>query len=237
MLAETDLKESFMRKIIVGDIHGCNRELRALLEKVCPGEEGRLILLGDLFDRGPDSWEVFRTVQELAEQFGEQFTLLRGNHEDYLLQEKLGWLQRRVWEKVGRGATVKSFEAHGEKMEDAAPWLREHCRLFYRDEEIQCVHAGLLVTPIEVNDRQTLVHDHEIVLRNIYRERLTVVGHIALKAPAWFAGDKETVEELPYGEKMLLPDKGVICIDTGCGKGGKLSAMVVEDGEYTVISY
>ena len=35
-----------MRSIIIGDIHGCDRELCALLEKVQPGKEDRIILLG-----------------------------------------------------------------------------------------------------------------------------------------------------------------------------------------------
>ena len=225
-----------MRKIIIGDIHGCDRELRALLEKVRLGGDDILILLGDLFDRGPESWEVFQTVRGLAEHFGERFTLLRGNHEDYLLQEKMSWLQQRVWKRVGKGSTESSFASHGERMEDAAPWLREHCKLFYRDEEIQCVHAGLMVTPIEVNDTNTLVHDHGITLRNIYRERLTVVGHIALKKPVYFAGDRETTLELPYDEWQTLPDRGVICIDTGCGKGGVLTAMILQDGRYSLVS-
>ena len=225
-----------MRKIIIGDIHGCDRELRTLLEKVQPGENDRLILLGDLFDRGPESFEVFRTVQSLAEQFGSRFTLLRGNHEDYLLQEKLTRFQQRIWDRVGRGTTVSSFRAHGGSMEDAAPWLRENCRLFYRDEEIQCVHAGLLVEPIEVNDTQTLIHDHDIVLRNCYTGRLTVVGHIALEKPAWFAGDGETAEELAYGEWRGLPERGILCIDTGCGKGGTLTAMIAENGRYCLES-
>ena len=223
-----------MRTIIIGDIHGCDRELRALLDKAQPGEEDRLVLLGDLFDRGPESREVFGTVRELAARFGERFTLLRGNHEDYLLQEKLTLRQKWIWDQVGRGATVASFKAHGERMEDAAPWLRANCRLFWRDEEtgLQCVHAGLMVDPIEANDTQTLIHDHGIAQRNVYAGPLTVVGHIALKAPTWFAGDGETTEELPYGEWRELPEKGVICIDTGSGKGGFLTAMIVQDGRY-----
>ena len=40
-----------MRSIIIGDIHGCDRELCALLEKAQPGKEDRIILLGDLFAR------------------------------------------------------------------------------------------------------------------------------------------------------------------------------------------
>ena len=220
-----------MRTIIIGDIHGCAAEFSALLDKVSPGAADRLILLGDLFDRGPDSREVFRMVQALAEQFGDRFTLLRGNHEDYLLQEKLTVLQRLIWEKVGRKATVDSFRKAGERMEDAAPWLREHCRMFFREDGIQCVHAGLMVDPIEVNDTQTMIHDHGIVLQNRYTGPLTIVGHIALEAPTWFAGDGETAEELAYIEWNPLPTRGTICIDTGCGKGGRLTAMVIEDGE------
>ena len=224
-----------MRKVIIGDIHGCAGELQTLLEKVRIEDGDRLILLGDLFDRGPDSWEVFGIVQALERALGERFTLLRGNHEDLLLQEKLTLAQRLIWERVGRGTTVASFKAHGARMEDAAPWLKEHCKLFYRDEEIQCVHAGLKVDPIEVNDMYTLVHDHGIVLENRYAGPLTVVGHIALEAPTWFGGDGESVEEIAYGEERELPEKGVICIDTGSGKGGWLSAMVVENGKYRLI--
>ena len=224
-----------MKSIIIGDIHGCNKELCALLDKVKPEKEDQIILLGDLFDRGPESWEVFHTVKSLARTYGEKFVLLRGNHEDYLLRDKLTLMQRRIWDKVGKGTTVASFQAHGEKMEDAAPWIREHCRMFYKGEGFQCVHAGLLVDPIEVNDTETMIHDHGITLRNCYKGPLTIVGHIALENPTWFAGDEVTTEVLPYGEWRELPEKGTVCIDTGCGKGGRLTAMLVEDGKYQLI--
>lgn len=224
-----------MRNIVIGDIHGCNKELCALLDKVKPEKEDRVILLGDLFDRGKESWEVFHTVKSLQRTYGERFVLLRGNHEDYLLREKLTLMQRRIWDKVGKGTTVASFQAHGEKMEDAAPWIRERCRMYYKGEGFQCVHAGLLVDPIEVNDTETMIHDHGIALRNCYKGPLTIVGHIALGDPMWFKGDEETTEILPYGEWEELPEKGTICIDTGCGKGGKLTAMVIEDGKYQLI--
>ena len=106
--------------------------------------------------------------------------------------------------------------------------------MFYRDETIQCVHAGLLLEPIEVNDNETLIHDHGIVMRNVYHGRLTIVGHIGIEKPMWFAGDGETVEELEYEKEMPLPEKGIICIDTGCGKGGRLSGMVIEDSNFSI---
>lgn len=44
------------RTIVVGDIHGCMAELMALLEEVSFGPEDLLVAVGDLVDRGPDSW-------------------------------------------------------------------------------------------------------------------------------------------------------------------------------------
>lgn len=221
-----------MRNIIIGDIHGCAKEFSELLDKVQPGPADRLILLGDLFDRGPCSWEVFEKVRRLEKAFGERFVLLRGNHEDYLLREKLTLKERLIWEKVGRGTTVLSFAQHEAKIKDAAPWLMEHCRNYWKGDGFQCVHAGLMVDPLEANDLHTMIHDHGVVFRNIYNGPLTITGHVALERPTWFAGDGETTKELAYGEWKPLPETGVICIDTGCGKGGRLSAMVIEGAQY-----
>ena len=193
-----------MRTIIIGDIHGCSGALRALLEMIKPDEKvDRLILLGDLFDRGPDSWGVFQMVKELAVKFGDRFVLLRGNHDDYLLTRMPSMALLRMWERVGRGT---------------------------------CVHAGLRFEPIESNDPYTLIHDHGVAMSNRYAGPLTIVGHIALERPVWFPGEKKLVKEIPEGTWYELPPRGVICIDTGCGKGGRLTGMVVEDGKFVLES-
>lgn len=221
-----------MRTIIIGDIHGCNEKFLALLDRVQPSVEDRLILLGDLFDRGPESWEVFQTVRKLDETLRERLVLLRGNHEDYLLAENLTFSQKLMWDRVGRRATIKSFKQHSEQMEDARPFLQAKCQLFWRDESIQAVHAGVKVAPVEDNDLYTLIHDHDVVLQNKYCGPVTVVGHIAIDFPTWFKGDAETKELLPPGELLTLPKQGIICIDTGCGKGGRLTGMIIEGEQF-----
>lgn len=226
-----------MRTIVIGDIHGCSYALDALLAKIKPDTgTDRLIFLGDLFDRGPDSFGVLQRVKKLADNFGERFFLLLGNHEDYLLQPQLTHRQQMIWEMVGRQATVNSFEKAGARMEDAIPWFREHVRLYWRTDAFQCVHAGLMLDPPEVNDLDTLVHNHETVLMNRYRGRLTITGHIALEHTSWFAGDEETVKELEDDTVMDLPETGVICIDTGCGKGGRLTAMIINGRRFLLKS-
>ncbi|MBN2560999.1 MAG: metallophosphoesterase [Phycisphaerae bacterium] len=46
------------RKIIIGDIHGCYDELRDLLDVISPTRDDKIIAIGDLVDRGPDSEKV-----------------------------------------------------------------------------------------------------------------------------------------------------------------------------------
>ena len=53
-------------------------------------------------------------------------------------------------------------------------------------------------------------------------------------------GDKcqtpENVVELSEGEWNNLPDCGTICIDAGCGKGGRLVGMMIEGERYILHS-
>jgi serine/threonine protein phosphatase 1 len=69
------------RDFVVGDIHGCFDQLRAVLEAAgfLP-ECDRLFSVGDLIDRGPQSTE---TLQWLARPW---FHAILGNHEDMALQ-------------------------------------------------------------------------------------------------------------------------------------------------------
>ena len=57
-----------MRTIIVGDIHGCYKELKQLLKDASFNSENDYIVsLGDLMDRGNESYDVLRFFQELKE--------------------------------------------------------------------------------------------------------------------------------------------------------------------------
>jgi len=82
---------------VIGDIHGCYRELTELLDRlgysVDPGrgrissvpESRRLIFLGDFTDRGPEPVKVLRLAMDAVET-GFAFSV-RGNHEEKILQK------------------------------------------------------------------------------------------------------------------------------------------------------
>ena len=71
------------RTFVVGDVHGCFRELMLLLEKIQYNEnQDRLIFAGDLVDRGPDSAKVVRWVREASVRTNNLTTCVLGNHDD-----------------------------------------------------------------------------------------------------------------------------------------------------------
>ncbi len=68
------------RILVIGDVHGCVEELETLIEAFSPGENDRIIAVGDLINRGPDS----RATLELARE--RKIVSVLGNHEQRLLQ-------------------------------------------------------------------------------------------------------------------------------------------------------
>ena len=80
-----------MRNIIIGDVHGCLFELKALLERCNLRRTDKLFFIGDLIDKGPDSVGVVKFVYKLSISYNVR--LILGNHEEkflrYLRNKKL----------------------------------------------------------------------------------------------------------------------------------------------------
>ena len=72
-----------MKYYVASDVHGFHKELCLALEEkgfFADHEPHKLILLGDLFDRGQDAGKTQDFVLELMER--DEVILIRGNHED-----------------------------------------------------------------------------------------------------------------------------------------------------------
>src|SRR5436309_371402 len=74
-----------MNTYVVGDVHGRANQLKALISNLDYDPlSDRIILLGDLIDRGEDSPGVVNYALELQAE-SPNFVCLRGNHEQMLL--------------------------------------------------------------------------------------------------------------------------------------------------------
>jgi serine/threonine protein phosphatase 1 len=75
-----------LKRYVIGDIHGCLKTFRSLIEnRIRPSKSDQIYLLGDYIDRGPDSSGVLDYIIDLQAQ-GYQIFPLRGNHEQDLIE-------------------------------------------------------------------------------------------------------------------------------------------------------
>ncbi len=225
------------RRLFLGDVHGCLEELEALLERVAfdPSKD-RLLPVGDLVNRGPDSLGALRLLRSLEAE-----TVL-GNHDLHFL--------KRV--RTGKPAkpldTLEELLA-AEDLEDLAGWLssqpllRDHGDLFQ-------VHAGLSPAwqdpqaALGVNSNKpepaVLPSDRSFAVS----ARLCLQGGQLVKSPehpgaaAWdsfydphrFGGRRVVFGH--WAERGLVRHAGVRGLDTGCVWGGALTIWIAEEDRF-----
>lgn len=86
------------RTLVVGDVHGCSRELAKLIKKASPT---RIIAVGDLFTRGPDPRGVWKLIgrHEIESVLGNtDLKVIKAWRQNRQLPRaaKL-WLENRPW--------------------------------------------------------------------------------------------------------------------------------------------
>lgn len=73
----------------IGDVHGHARHLEVILGHagtlLATGKVARVVFLGDLIDRGPDSASCLRLAAEFRDRHPESVDILAGNHESLML--------------------------------------------------------------------------------------------------------------------------------------------------------
>ena len=131
---------------VVGDVHGHLGTLRALMHRLNLAENDRVVLLGDMIDRGPDSAGVIEYIREHP-----QIHAIKGNHEQMAIQslQATNIELNKVWMAKGGASTWGSYivaakgDLHRAKLtfaEDCA-WLADlPSHLVLNDWRL--VHAG-----------------------------------------------------------------------------------------------
>ncbi|WP_270181653.1 bis(5'-nucleosyl)-tetraphosphatase PrpE [Alkalihalobacillus sp. CinArs1] len=216
---------------IIGDIHGCYDEFVSLTHQLgyewnnetpIHPENRKLVFLGDLTDRGPQSLNVIEVVTKLVENQNAYYC--PGNHCNKLYRYMIG---RNVQQKHGLETTVEELSqlssARREDIIDKFTTLYEESPLYLTldNGSLIVAHAGLpekyigqsgkkVKTFVLYGDVTGETHANGMPVRRDWAATykaspLIVYGHTPVEEPRWI---NRTVN-----------------IDTGCVFGGKLTAL------------
>src|SRR5258708_24594444 len=212
---------SAMRTIIIGDVHGCLDELVRLV-RTCGGvRDSRLVLVGDMVAKGPDSLGVLQWAREAGA------AAVLGNHDDHLLKldprgdggggkkkprpelERLAaTLAPADWDWLGRLPLTRLFAAG-----DAAA-----------DEPVVVVHGGLVPgLAIEAQERR-----HLLALRIITDDGQPSNRIEGTPWGARWPGPQHAV----HGHdavRGLQQNRHATGLDTGCVYGRQLTALILPE--------
>jgi protein phosphatase len=214
---------------IIGDVHGCSRELVALLEKLGYeiGEGGstaghplgrRAVFLGDLVDRGPDTPGVLRLVMGMVADGSA--VAIPGNHENKLLRALRG---RNVQVTHGLAESLQQLgEEPPEFVERVKVFLDGLVSHYLFDEgRLVVAHAGL---------RQEMHGRASAAVRDfaLYGDTTGESDEFGLPVRYPWAQDYRGSAMVVYGHTPVPEPEWLnrtICIDTGCVFGGSLTAL------------
>ena len=220
---------------IIGDIHGCADELQALLVKlgyrvewsddrgdravtVTPPDGRKVVFVGDLVDRGPNSPDALRIAMSMTAA-GTAYCV-QGNHERKLER----WLGgRKVTIAHGLQETIDQLQGADRALKETLPkfldGLRSH--VWLDDGRLAVAHAGLKAEMIGRGSGAV----REFAL---YGETTGEIDEFGLPVRADWAASYRGDTTVVYGHTPVVRADWVnntICIDTGCVFGGKLTAL------------
>lgn len=222
-----------MKTAIIGDVHGCSVELRELLNKL---NVDRYIFVGDLVDKGPDSFGVLQLVREL----GDKAIVVEGNHE---------MKNFKFWKKMEAGdeeaaMSVKTADdllrVHSTTDQETKEWLKTKTVPYFRDG-FTVVHGGILPSVVDLpSDPSELSgKNKKRVLRSMFIRYLNEKGNMVAygEEEPHFKLWAETYDgrfgHVFFGHQPFLQDGPAkfdfaTGLDLGCVHGGKLCAAIIE---------
>jgi len=227
-----------MRYIFIGDIHGCVDEFRELVRAVDVQPEDQVICLGDFMDKGPDPAACVRFARESG------FGSILGNHEEKHLRWRRNEARAKADPSYRNGirnfSATKAAQNAALSDEDVA-WLQALPIYLEPVQGFVVVHGGLFPSlslkdqPKDKIIRARFVNEAGEHLPSDFSSETSMPAG-AQHWTALYDGSHNVI----YGHEahsLTNPrvdrrPNGSVCygIDTGCVHGGRLTAMVLQDG-------
>lgn len=204
------------RFIVIGDVHGCTKEVWDLLDNVNYNENKDIVIFcGDLVDRGPGIGNILQDYID-----NDNWYSVRGNHDDKFIRYLKG-------NKVNKVSIEKTIEQTKDMNQNVLYYNLMDMPYVIRFGHNYVVHAGFnpkLKNPVYTSKEFCLY-------ARKYDETLGTFTNDE-SAPYWYQlMDNSTNCNYFFGheihEKQAHVNRGVFAMDAGCVFGNKLRGAVV----------
>lgn len=220
--SRTRLPLFMSRIIVIGDVHGCYAELLDLLDKLEPAKDDRLIFLGDLVNRGPDSHGVVSLVRSLPNT-----VCLMGNHELRLLRYRderdPKILKDYDWE------TVRQLDEQDWRYIQDLPNTQN-----LPDIQTVCVHGGFLPSIPWFRQGAEIVTRIQVIDADGKPRKRTEAPQGRYWADEWEGPPFVVYGHTPRPDVYRRPWS--LGLDTGCVYGGFLTAAILPEREIVQVA-
>ena len=208
------------RLIAIGDIHGCHLEFAELLTQLQLTKDDRVVLLGDLVNRGPDSCKVI----DLARAY--RAIALLGNHELRLLK----------YRRTGENKYLKEHDIDTFARLQPSDWeFMEQMPLTFEEPELNIVfvHGGFLPDSPWQKQPAEIVTRIQVIDREGNPRKRSEAPNAPMWADRWSGPPFVVYGHTPRPEIYKL--KWSAGIDTGCVLGGNLTAYILPEKRFVQV--
>lgn len=164
-----------MNLFIIGDIHGCFKTFKSLLNRWDKKNE-LLIQLGDLIDRGNHSPETVKLARELKSNYSNT-VFLKGNHEILAIQN-LKNTKSKWFSMYGRDV-MWQYQLEERDFANDVEWFKTLPN-YWENDAVFVSHAGVSESPdwADENDPKGILWNRA-PLKNL--GKLQIIGHTPQK--------------------------------------------------------
>jgi serine/threonine protein phosphatase 1 len=208
------------RTFVIGDIHGCYEELLDLLDKAGVTSDDEVISVGDIVNRGPDSYNVLRFFREDVPVPAQ---VILGNHEYKHIRARYENYTPTVSMLMARWQLGADYDSAVTYMESLPAYLRVSSALIthaYYEPGIPLLQQKRHVLIGTMGASSYLKKHYKRAWWELYDGGIPlIVGHKDLSGKA---------QPFSYKDR-------VFGLDTGCVYGGQLTGIWLPDFRFVSV--
>lgn len=200
---------------VIGDVHGNYILLKSLINKISKDKDIKIIFIGDIIEKGPDSLKTLFYIQKLIKNNPDKYKLIIGNHELRMLKYIINTCKKKDTNNIWYEKSMKNndmeiinyFSKYPKKIKNLINFFEIYADIgILINEKFLLTHGYALPFVaikngnVIIKNKKEIIKNRNLKLKHKNTDIINIFGHIG----------------------KPLKTKNYICIDTAVYKTNKL---------------